>query len=134
KVLLTAYADTDAAIAAINEVALDHYLMKPWHPPEQELYPVLDGLLEDWRVHAPATFEGIRVVGHRHSPDAYTVKEWLARNLVPYRWLDAAHDPEATALLDAVGLAEDDLPVVVFADGDARANPGIDELARKLER
>src|SRR5882724_1392583 len=88
RVLLTAYADTDAAIAAINEAGINHYLLKPWDPPEENLYPVLDELLEDWRAAFPPQFEGIRVLGNRWSPASHNIKDFLARNHVPYQWLD----------------------------------------------
>ena len=101
RVLLTAYADTDAAIAAINDVQLDHYLLKPWDPPEEKLHPVLSDLLDDWRlVHEPE-LDGIRVVGHQWTPDSHRVKDFLARNNVPYAWLDLASNPEARAAYDA---------------------------------
>ncbi len=134
KVLLTAYADTQAAITAINEISLDHYLMKPWHPPERELYPVLDGLLDDWRANAPATFEGIRVVGRRLSPNAYAIKDWLARSQTPYRWLDLDRDSEARSLLEASDHSPDDEPFVFFPDGTVLTQPDIPDLAAKLGR
>src|SRR6202795_2490898 len=89
RTLLTAYADTDAAIKAINEVQLNHYLLKPWDPPEQHLYPVLDDLLEDWQAGYRPVFDGVRVLGNRWSPRSYAVRDFLGRNQVPYRWLDA---------------------------------------------
>jgi thioredoxin reductase (NADPH) len=95
RALLTAYADTDAAISAINEVDLDHYLMKPWDPPEDNLYPILDDLLSDWVANTPAPFDGIRVVGTTWSPATHEVKDFLARNEVPYRFLDIERDDEA---------------------------------------
>src|SRR5215217_5606529 len=98
RVLLTAYADTDAAIAAINEAGINHYLLKPWDPPQENLYPVLDDLLEDWQATFPQQFEGIRVLGNRWSPASHGIKDFLARNHVPYQWLDietAGSDSEA---------------------------------------
>src|ERR671939_2041078 len=95
RVLLTAYADTEAAIRAINEVGLDYYLMKPWDPPEEHLYPVLTDLLDDWQAQFSPPFEGIRVVGHRWSAQSHQVKDFLSRNLVPYQWLDIEIDEEA---------------------------------------
>ena len=95
RVLLTAYADTEAAIRAINEIRLDYYLMKPWDPPEERLYPVLDDLLGDWQAGFRPPFEGVRIVGYRWSPEAHAVREFLARNQVPYRWLDIETEPEA---------------------------------------
>ena len=99
KVLLTAYADTEAAIASINQVALDHYLMKPWHPPEQKLYPVVDELLDAWTRAVRAPWDGIRVVGTLWSSGSHEAKDFLARNRIPYRWLDLDRDPEARALV-----------------------------------
>src|ERR1700722_9474493 len=109
RVLLTAYADTDAAIRAINEVQLNHYLLKPWDPPDQHLYPVLDDLLEDWRAHYRPVFEGVRVLGSRWSQKSYEVRDFLARNQIPYLWLDveaAEQDQEVRKALDSV--AEED--------------------------
>ena len=103
RVLLTAYADTDAAIQAINEVALDHYLMKPWDPPEDNLFPVLDDMLEDWRASVPAPFDGIRVIGTTWSPATHDIKDFLARNQVPYRFLDIERDAEAVESGTEVG-------------------------------
>ncbi len=103
RVLLTAYADTDAAIAAINEAGINHYLLKPWDPPEENLYPVLDELLEDWEAAFPPQFEGIRVLGNRWSPASHNIKDFLARNHVPYQWLDietAASDSEVRSLVE----------------------------------
>jgi len=95
RTLLTAYADTDAAIKAINDVRLDHYLLKPWDPPEERLYPVLDDLLDDWRAGYQPLFEGIRIIGHRWSADGHLIRDFLAKNLIPYRWLDIETDPAA---------------------------------------
>ncbi|MET8308556.1 FAD-dependent oxidoreductase [Micromonospora sp. NPDC005173] len=128
RVLLTAYADTDAAIEAINVVDLDHYLLKPWHPPEEKLYPVVDGLLEAWAVTPDAATTEIRVVGHRWSAPSFKVRDFLARNLVPYRWL-LADDPEGARLLDAAGATEADVPLVVTAEGKALIAPSEAELA-----
>ena len=132
RVLLTAYADTDAAIRAINEVRLDHYLMKPWHPPEENLYPVLDDLLDDWRANFQPAFEGVRVIGSRWSADGHRVRDFLARNLIPYRWLDIETDAEATQLRDLAGASDAPLPLVVLADGTALSNPALTELAEKV--
>jgi thioredoxin reductase (NADPH) len=132
RVLLTAYADTEAAIQAINEIRLDHYLMKPWDPPEQHLYPVLTDLLETWRSRFRPAFEGVRVIGHRWSPDGHRVKDFLARNLVPYRWLDVETEPAATQLLELVDAADADLPVVVFPDGSFQSRPGSADIAGRI--
>ncbi|MDO3702865.1 FAD-dependent oxidoreductase [Micromonospora sp. C28SCA-DRY-2] len=128
RVLLTAYADTDAAIDAINLVDLDHYLLKPWHPPEEKLYPVVDTLLEAWAASPDATATEIRVVGHRWSAPSFAVRDFLARNLVPFRWL-LADDPEGVRLLAAAGATEADLPLVVTGEGKALIAPTEAELA-----
>jgi thioredoxin reductase (NADPH) len=100
RVLLTAYADTDAAIRSINSAKIDYYLMKPWDPPEENLYPVLNNLLDDWMASFRLPFEGIRVVGLRWSPKSYETRNFLARNSIPYQWLDAESDKEATRLVE----------------------------------
>lgn len=133
-VLLTAYADTDAAIRAINEARVDYYLMKPWDPPEERLFPVLDDLLGDWKAHYRPPFEGVRVVGDRWSPDTHRIKDFLARNQVPYRWLDVERDEEARLLLERQASEPPDggLPLVVFPDGTSIANPGNTELGQHV--
>lgn len=130
KVLLTAYADTAAAIQSINEVGLDHYLMKPWDPPEDLLYPVLDDLLSDWRAHHRPPFEGVRVVGARWSAATHEVTDFLARNQVPYRLLDAERDSEGAALLEAQEHAA--LPVVFLPGGGVLAQPDARALAAEV--
>lgn len=136
RVLLTAYADTDAAIRAINEAAVHHYLLKPWDPPEEHLYPVIDDLLEDWQASSfRPRFEGVRVLGTRWSPQAYALRDFLARNQTPYRWLDvemAERDPEVRQLREAVGAEASSLPMVFFPDGSSLAAPGTADLAEKL--
>lgn len=132
RVLLTAYADTDAAISAINDVRLDHYLMKPWHPPEEHLYPVLDDLLDDWRANFQPVFEGVRVIGSRWSADGHRIKDFLSRNLIPYRWLDIEADEEAAQLRELAGATDSPLPLVVLADGTALVNPSTADLAEKV--
>ncbi len=131
RVLLTAYADTDAAIDAINLVDLDHYLLKPWNPPEEKLYPVVDTLLEAWLATPDPTATETRVIGHRWSAPSFKVRDFLARNLVPYRWL-LADEPEGERLLRAAGLAPTDIPVVVTSDGEALVQPTEAELAAKV--
>jgi thioredoxin reductase (NADPH) len=131
KVLLTAYADTDVAIAGINDIALDHYLMKPWDPPEQRLYPVLDDLLSEWRARVRPTFEGIRVVGSQWSPESFEAKEFLSRNRVPYEWVDLDHDAAARALAESLAGDLTRLPVVLFPDGTHLIAPTSMELAAK---
>ncbi|HEX7939128.1 MAG TPA: response regulator, partial [Gemmatimonadaceae bacterium] len=117
RVLLTAYADTDAAIAGINDIGLDHYLMKPWDPPEQRLYPVLDDLLSEWRSRVRPTFDGIRVLGSQWSPESFGAKEFLSRNRVPYEWVDVDMDATARALVQSVVGDLGKLPVVLFPEG-----------------
>lgn len=131
KVLLTAYADTEAAIASINTIGLDHYLMKPWDPPEQNLYPVLDDLLSDWWATVPVPYEGIRVAGTLWSATSHTVKDFLARNHIPYQWLDIENDEEARVLVEASTEKHRQLPVVFMPDGEVLVNPGLQELAQK---
>jgi thioredoxin reductase (NADPH) len=131
RVLLTAYADTDAAIQAINVVDLDHYLLKPWDPPEEKLYPVVDGLLEAWTATDRQPPREIRVIGHRWSARSYEVRDFLARNLVPFRWY-LAEDPEAQRLMSAAAVGDDKLPVVVTADGTAMIEPSDAELAQHV--
>ena len=131
KVLLTAYADTDAAIRAINTARVDYYLLKPWNPPEEALYPVLDDLLGDWQASFRPPFEGIRVVGHRWSPASFDVRDFLTRNQIPYRWLDIETSEEAQKLLAQVD-GEPRLPVVFFPDGTTLPEPPRGELAARL--
>jgi thioredoxin reductase (NADPH) len=132
KVLLTAYADTEAAITSINEVGLDHYLMKPWDPPEQHLYPVLDDLLGGWMLTAPVPYDGVRVAGALWSAASHDAKDFLARNRIPYLWLDIDQNPEARALVDGVTGPERRLPVLFFPDGGTLVAPSRRELAEKV--
>ena len=132
KVLLTAYADTDAAIKAINDIGLDYYLQKPWDPPEENLYPVLDDLLGDWRSHYRPPFEGIRVVGNRWSPGSHAIKDFLARNRVPYQWQDVEVLEEAWQLVSQADGGEPRLPLVVFPDGTYLEAPENVEVAEKV--
>jgi thioredoxin reductase (NADPH) len=126
--LLTAYADTDVAIRAINDIGLDYYLLKPWDPPEDRLYPVIDDLLGDWRQANPDHSSAVRVVGHRWSDRSHDIKMFLARNHVPYRWYDIERDAEAQRLLDLAQAAPADLPLVLVPDGDALRSPSALEL------
>ena len=132
KVLLTAYSDTEAAIRGINDVGLDHYLLKPWDPPELRLYPVLDDLLADWSARVRVPYDGIRVAGASWSPQSYAVKEFLSRNGVPYQWLDVDGDESVRELV--AGITEDPaaLPVVLFPDGAALVRPTQQELAERV--
>lgn len=132
KVLLTAYADTEAAIDSINTIGLDHYLMKPWDPPEQQLFPVLDDLLGDWWATVPVPYDGIRVAGTLWSPSSHNVKDFLSRNRVPYLWQDIEEDSEADALVSELQKDQPGLPVVFMADGQTFINPDNTTLARAL--
>jgi len=136
RVLLTAYADTDAAIAAINEAGINHYLLKPWDPPEENLYPALDELLEDWEAAFPPVFEGIRVLGNRWSPASHSIKDFLARNHVPYQWLDietVASDSEVRALVELLDEEETrSLPIAIFPNGTRLRQPSLAELAEQI--
>ena len=131
RALLTAYADTDAAINAINQSKIHHYLLKPWDPPEEKLYPVLDDLLSDWQAGYRPPFTGIRIVGDRWSPDGHTLRDFLARNQVPYRWLDVETDDEAKTLVEGEHIKPERLPLVIFEDGERLEKPTPLELARK---
>src|SRR5579863_1724403 len=136
RALLTAYADTDAAIRAINQVKIHHYLLKPWDPPEQELYPVVDDLLEEWQATFRPPFEGVRVLGNRWSPRSYELRDFLARHHIPYHWLDIEardREPEVKRLVESLEAgAEHRLPLVLFSDGTRLDQPTSAELADKL--
>jgi thioredoxin reductase (NADPH) len=136
RVLLTAYADTDAAISAINEAGINHYLLKPWDPPEENLYPVLDDLLEDWLATFPLPFEGIRVLGNRWSPDSHNIKDFLARNHVPYQWLDIETSDKDAEVREVVALLDEDekkdLPLVIFPNGLRLGRPTMADLAKNV--
>ena len=131
RALLTAYADTDAAIKAINQSKIHYYLLKPWDPPEEKLYPVLDDLLSDWQAGFRPSFSGIRIVGDRWSAEGHTLRDFLARNQVPYRWLDVEADDEAKELVESKALAPESLPVVIFEDGEMLEKPTPLDVARK---
>ncbi len=133
RVLLTAYSDTEAAIRAINEVQLDYYLLKPWDPPEEKLYPILNDLLEDWKLAYRPAFEGIRVVGYQYSPKSHNIKDWLAANLLPYEWVDA-RSPQGEELVVLHNCQVKELPLVILEDGVSLSDPQLDEIARKLGR
>jgi len=132
RVLLTAYADTEAAIRAINSARIHYYLTKPWDPPEERLYPALTDLLDDWQAGYRPEFEGVRVIGHRWSLKDHNVRNFLSRNHVPYRWLDAAGDGDAAKLLGERQLDPARLPVVLFADGTVLVDPELEALAAKV--
>lgn len=134
KVLLTAYADTEAAIQSINEVELDHYLLKPWDPPDQNLYPVLDDLLSDWQITVPRPYDGIRLAGTLWSSSSHYSKDFLARNRIPYQWLDIEKDEEARLMVERVHQQHDDvrLPVIFLPGGEVLIDPDSRELAEKV--
>jgi thioredoxin reductase (NADPH) len=132
RVLLTAYADTEAAIRAINTARIHYYLHKPWDPPEEKLYPVLADLLGDWQAGYQPSFEGLRVIGHRWSLRDHRMRSFLSRNHVPYRWLDIAGNEDALKLLKDRQLDPDQLPVVLFADGSSLVDPEPDALAARV--
>src|ERR1700741_2328424 len=135
RALLTAYADTDAAIAAINTAKVHYYLLKPWDPPEEKLYPVLDDLLDDWQAEYKAPYSGLRVLGTRWSPSSHQIKDFLGRNQVPYQWTDveiATPDQEVQAIIPNVDLKSVSLPLVVLQGGEVLENPPVEELASRI--
>src|ERR1700686_1190829 len=135
RALLTAYADTSAAISAINQANINYFFLKPWDPPAEHLYPQLDDLLDDWQASYRPTFEGIRVLGTRWSPRSYDLRDFLARNHVPYQWIDvelSANDPETKNLLDALGDDASRLPVVLFPDGTKLLDSLPADVAQKV--
>jgi thioredoxin reductase (NADPH) len=131
KVLLTAYADTEAAISAINTVGLDHYLIKPWTPAEENLYPVLDDLISDWEATATLPYEGIRVAGTLWSASSHSIKDFLARSQIPYQFLDIERDADAKSLVEQANESTHQLPVVFFPDGSVLIEPSLTEVAEK---
>ena len=134
RVLLTAYSDIDAAIKAINVAHLDHYLSKPWDPPEECLFPVVDDLLDSWQAAYLPEARGLRLVGHQWSPRSHVIKDFLAGNLIPYHWVDVARSPESKSLLDAKGILETELPALFFEDGSTLRNPEPRDVAERLGR
>src|ERR1700761_459416 len=132
RVLLTAYSDTDAAIKAINSVQLDYYLMKPWDPPEEKLYPVISELLDDWQDSYRPAFKGIKIIGYQFSPQSHEIKEFLAGNLVPYQWQDVEISQEAGELLKLNNIPLKDLPVVFLENGAFLSAPSIPAIAAKI--
>src|SRR5450755_1149063 len=135
RALLTAYADTNAAISAINQASINYFFLKPWDPPTEHLYPQLDDLLDDWQASYRPAFQGIRVLGTRWSPRSYELRDFLARSHVPYQWIDvegSANDPETKRLLEALGSDAADLPVVLFADGTKMLNSVPADVAQKV--
>src|SRR3954468_5548587 len=132
RVLLTAYSDTEAAIKAINEVRLDYYLMKPWNPPEEKLYPVINDLLDEWQVDYRPDFRGIKLIGYQFSPKSHDIKEFLAGNLIPYQWLDIEKNEEASRLLKLNDVELKELPAVLFEDGQWMKLPSLRDIAAKV--
>ncbi len=132
RVLLTAYSDTDAAIRAINEVQLDYYLLKPWNPPDERLYPVLDDLLDEWLFDYRPSYRGIQIIGYQYSPKSHNLKDFLAGNLRAYDWLDIESNETADELLQLHGLKRDQLPVVLFEEGAPLVDPTVQDLAERV--
>ncbi|MEM9896971.1 MAG: FAD-dependent oxidoreductase [Bacteroidota bacterium] len=132
RILLTAYSDTEAAIKAINEVQLDFYLLKPWNPPEEKLYPVLDDQLEEWQANYKPAFEGIKIIGYQWSPKSHEIKDFLAGNLIPYLWLDIEKEKDAQDLQKMNSWQVQDLPVVLLPTSEALKNPTIADLGDKI--
>lgn len=133
RVLLTAYSDIEAAVRGINEARLDHYLGKPWDPPEERLFPAIDDLLSSWQAEYRPEISGLRVMGYQWSPRSHELKHFLASNLIPYRWLDVERDPEAFALLEAAGGGAADLPALILEDGTLLRNATTASAAERLE-
>jgi thioredoxin reductase (NADPH) len=131
RVLLTAYSDTQAAIAGINTLGLDYYLLKPWTPPGERLYPILDDLLSDWTAHVRLPYDGIRIAGDRSSPRSYALKDFLSNNQIPYQWIDVDRDASTRELIRSFGDSSA-LPVVLFPDGSHLAAPSLRQLAEKI--
>ena len=132
KVLLTAYSDIDAAIKAINTLRLDYYLLKPWNPPEEKLYPVLNDLLGDWQNNFIPEFEGIKIIGYQWSPLSHRVKDFLTGNLIPYKWFDVELNKDAVELLNLHKIEFNELPAVLFEDGNVLKNPAEIDIAAKI--
>ena len=131
RVLLTAYSDTEAAIKAINDVQLDYYLMKPWDPPEERLYPVLSDQLEEWLSSYTPEFTGIKIIGYQWSPKSHVIKDFLSGNLIPYQWLDIESSEKGKSILELNNIEEKDLPVAVFEDGTVLISPSLTEVGEK---
>ncbi|MEM9340232.1 MAG: FAD-dependent oxidoreductase [Bacteroidota bacterium] len=132
RILLTAYSDTEAAIKAINEVQLDYYLLKPWDPPEEKLYPVIQDQLYEWNGNFKPPFQGIKVIGYQWSPKSHDVKDFLSGNLIPYQWLDIEGSEEAKNIIKINDLSEKDLPLVLFEDGEILTNPERTQIGERI--
>lgn len=131
-VLLTAYSDTDVAIRAINNLKLDYYLLKPWNPPDEKLYPVVDDLLDDWQAQYKPDHEGIRIIGFQWAPKSHRLKEFLSGNLIPYLWMDVESNDEAKKYLDSANVNLDGLPLVILKDGTCLSDPALPDLAQHI--
>ncbi|MBE0539488.1 MAG: FAD-dependent oxidoreductase [Ignavibacterium sp.] len=131
-VLLTAYSDIEVAIKAINDIKLNYYLLKPWNPPDEKLYPVLDDLLDDWQAQYKPDHEGIRIVGFQWSPKSHSLKEFLSGNLIPYLWMDIENNPDADKYLFSSNMNRDNLPLVVLKDGSFMSDPELPQLAERI--
>ena len=131
-ILLTAYSDIDAAVRAINNLKLDHYLLKPWNPPEEKLYPIVDDLLDEWQAQYKPDHEGIRIIGFQWSPKSHRLKEFLSGNLIPYLWMDVENDSEAEKYLASTDVKIDDLPLVILKDGKWLTDPSLPDLAKQI--
>jgi len=132
RILLTAYSDTEAAIKAINEVQLDYYLMKPWDPPEEKLYPVINDHLDEWKSNFRPEFQGIKIVGYQWSPKSHLIKDFLSGNLIPYQWLDIQSSDKGEELLEINKIDKKDLPAVFFEDGSFLMAPSLPEVGEKM--
>ncbi|MEO6685135.1 MAG: FAD-dependent oxidoreductase, partial [Dyadobacter sp.] len=132
RVLLTAYSDTDAAIKAINDVQLDYYLMKPWDPPEEKLYPAIDDLLNDWQADYRPDFKGIKVIGYQFSPKSHQIKDFLYGNLIPYTWMDIETSEQGKLICSTNQFETADFPVVILEDGSLMKNPAVLDIASKI--
>ena len=131
-VLLTAYSDIEAAIRAINNVKLDYYLLKPWNPPEEKLYPVVNDLLDEWQALYKPDHEGIRIIGFQWSPKSHRLKEFLSGNLIPFIWMDIENNPDAEKYLISANVSHSDLPLVILKDGSFMTDPSLPELAARI--
>jgi thioredoxin reductase (NADPH) len=134
RLLLTAYSDIDAAIKAINDARIDHYLSKPWDPPEEHLFPFVDDLLNEWQAESQPEVMGLRLIGHQWSARSHAIKDFLASSLIPYRWLDVARDSDTRALLDAASVGLEELPVLLFEDGSVLRDLEPRRVAERLGR
>lgn len=132
KILLTAYSDIEAAIKAINKVKLDYYLLKPWHPPEEKLFPVVNDLLDDWHAFYKPDHEAIRIIGFQWSPKSHALKEFLSGNLIPYLWMDIENNEDAEKYLISASASKENLPLIILKDGSILSDPSLPDLASKL--